>query len=226
MEDWIFHLQVRGTCRLLTDLSLALGVKMNVLLTLPGLLVVLFQNRGFFGTLDSLIIIAMVQIGLPAFNFFESEQNMRAYYSSAFDFSRQFLYKWTVNWKFIPEERFLSPKFGRTLLVGQVLVLIAFGLYRWSPIPGGVQAVLSRGLHNMRSLFKPAVLPGQLSSERESEVETEAEGRYSASVVHVQPHWHDICALTALPISRMVLSPTPIPALPWRFMASTATSVS
>ena len=42
--------------------SLALGIKMNILLLLPGLLVLLFQYRGLLGTLEGLGIITMIQV--------------------------------------------------------------------------------------------------------------------------------------------------------------------
>jgi alpha-1,3-mannosyltransferase len=130
--------------------------------------VVLFQARGFAGTFDSLIIILFVQIGLPGMYFFNSGEQALSYYRSAFDFSRQFLYKWTVNWRFVSEERFLSPGFAKLLLVGHLAVLVAFGLFRWNPFPGGTGAVLARGLKNPRALFRPAVPEGIMSSERES----------------------------------------------------------
>ncbi|CAK9785734.1 ALG3-domain-containing protein [Cutaneotrichosporon oleaginosum] len=144
--------------------SLALGVKMNILLFLPGLLVVLFQSRGAVGTLDSLIIIGFVQLGLGGYSFFETPAQLRVYFASAFDFSRSFLYQWTVNWRFVPEHIFLSRAFGRALLGCHAALLILFGLYRWCPVPGGTRAVLTNGLHTLRGMFKPAVPPGQLSS--------------------------------------------------------------
>lgn len=62
------------------------------------------------------------QLLLPA-PFFLSATNFdlgRAYFTSAFDFSRQFLYKWTVNWRFITEDTFHSREFATALLGSQV----------------------------------------------------------------------------------------------------------
>lgn len=104
------------------SISLALGVKMNILNFLPGLLVLLFQYRGIVGTVEGLSIIGLIQFLLPA-PFFFSKSNpylISAYFTSAFDFSRQFLYEWTVNWKFISEETFLSRERAVTLLAGHV----------------------------------------------------------------------------------------------------------
>lgn len=103
-------------------ISLALGVKMNILNFLPGLLVLLFQYRGIIGTVEGLSIIGLIQFLLPA-PFFFSKRNpylTRAYFTSAFDFSRQFLYEWTVNWRFISEKAFLSRERAVALLAGHV----------------------------------------------------------------------------------------------------------
>ena len=42
-------------------ISLALGIKMNILLFLPGLLVLLFQYKGAIGTIVSVGMIAIIQ---------------------------------------------------------------------------------------------------------------------------------------------------------------------
>ena len=139
---------------------------MNILLFFPGLLVLLFQHTGFFETFKACVIIVFVQLGLPSMHFLDDVPNIIAYFTSAFDFSRQFLYKWTVNWHMLGEERFLSQKFAKGLLIAHVITLIAFGWCRWNPVPGGTPAVLKRGLFTLRNMFKPAVLPGQLTSHR------------------------------------------------------------
>lgn len=139
---------------------------MNILLTLPGLLVILFQNRGAFGTVDSVVLIAITQVALPGFYFLDTSADARAYFTSAFDFSREFMYKWTVNWRFVSEETFLSKGFARGLLIAHVVTLIAFGWFRWNPVPGGSAAVLKRGLSSVKASFRPAVPLGQLPSSR------------------------------------------------------------
>lgn len=140
---------------------------MNILLFFPGLLVLLFQYTGLAETFKSVVIIAFVQLGLPSLHFMDDMEHIRSYFSSAFDFSRQFLFKWTVNWHLLGEERFLSPTFAKTLLGLHVLTLVLFGWCRWNVVPGGAPAVLKRGLYPLRSWFKPATLPGQLPSYRE-----------------------------------------------------------
>ena len=54
-----------------------------------------------------------------------------SYFSKAFEFSRVFLYKWTVNWRFIPESMFLSKPFALGLLGVHVGLLFWFAKTRW-----------------------------------------------------------------------------------------------
>mmetsp|Transcript_21235 Transcript_21235/g.45356 ORF Transcript_21235/g.45356 Transcript_21235/m.45356 type:complete len:470 (-) Transcript_21235:1516-2925(-) len=94
--------------------SLAVSIKMNVLLFAPGLLLLLLQkNRSIFGTMQHLSICALVQLvlGWP----FLSTYPM-SYIKKAFEFDRVFFYKWTVNWKFLPEELFVCNTWAMVLL--------------------------------------------------------------------------------------------------------------
>lgn len=105
---------------------------MNVLLYLPGLLVVLFRAWGAWYTVASLAIIlggTQVLLGLPFLL-----HDPLAYMKGAFDFSRVFLYKWTVNWRFLDEKLFLSASFSRWLLYLHLSLLLLFGLCRWTGI--------------------------------------------------------------------------------------------
>ncbi|KAG7452622.1 glycosyltransferase family 58 protein [Guyanagaster necrorhizus] len=123
--------------------SAALSVKMSIILYLPGLLVILFKKRGFLYTIQKLLVIFATQV-LIAFPFIRD--NWREYVQGAFNLSRVFLYKWTVNWRMVSEETFLSPQWKRALLLGHVCTLIAFGWNRWCKRDGGVPQVLLRGL--------------------------------------------------------------------------------
>jgi len=70
-----------------------------------------------------------------------------AYLSRAFEFSRQFLFKWTVNWRFVGEDVFLSREFSTALLVGHMSALILFALTRWlKPAKTNIQNMVSRML--------------------------------------------------------------------------------
>lgn len=53
------------------------------------------------------------------------------YLSRAFEFGRQFLFQWTVNWRFVGEEIFQSRRFSMTLLAVHLTLLIVFGATRW-----------------------------------------------------------------------------------------------
>eukprot|EP00842_Homolaphlyctis_polyrhiza_P003548 jgi/Hompol1/4194/HPOL_001750-RA len=81
--------------------SLALAVKMNILLFAPGFAWIVIREAGFVRAVGNGVIIAAIQIlyGLP----FLLHQPIN-YLVGAFNFGRQFLYKWTVNWRFVPED--------------------------------------------------------------------------------------------------------------------------
>nr|GAT47206.1 glycosyltransferase family 58 protein [Mycena chlorophos] len=123
--------------------STALSVKMSVLLYLPALLVLLFKRQGLYGMFRHLITIGASQ-ALFALPFLEEDH--WAYLNSAFEFTRVFLYKWTVNWRMLEEEVFLSKPWANALLLGHLSVLMAFGLFKWCLQDGGVLAVLKRGI--------------------------------------------------------------------------------
>ncbi|PWY98660.1 ALG3-domain-containing protein [Testicularia cyperi] len=113
-------------------LSLALGIKMNVLLFLPGLVVACFVQTGFSGTAAYLFAILAVQaaLSLP----FTLNHDPKVYFANAFDFSRVFLYEWTVNWRFVDEATFLSRRFALALLGLHLSLLLVFVLFKWTSI--------------------------------------------------------------------------------------------
>jgi len=101
---------------------------MSLLLALPAIGVVLFLGRGLQGGLKQAWLMVQQQIVL-AIPFLPG--NAIGYLKRAFEFSRQFLYKWTVNWRFIGEDVFLSKQFSMSLLVGHISTLLLFSLTRW-----------------------------------------------------------------------------------------------
>ncbi|KAI0306634.1 mannosyltransferase [Multifurca ochricompacta] len=134
----------RGLSDLSTLLfSAALSVKMSVLLYLPAFLLVLVKQRGLATTIRLCFTIVSIQ-GLLAYPFLLAHP--LPYVKNAFDFGRVFLYKWTVNWRFVKEDQFLDPRFARVLLVGHASVLVAFGLFRWCRAAGGATAILNRAI--------------------------------------------------------------------------------
>nr|XP_040126138.1 dol-P-Man:Man(5)GlcNAc(2)-PP-Dol alpha-1,3-mannosyltransferase isoform X3 [Ictidomys tridecemlineatus] len=108
--------------------SLAVSVKMNVLLFAPGLLFLLLTQFGFRGALPKLGICAVLQVvlGLPFLL-----ENPIGYLSRSFDLGRQFLFRWTVNWRFLPEALFLHRAFHLALLAAHLTLLLLFALCRW-----------------------------------------------------------------------------------------------
>ncbi|KZT57146.1 glycosyltransferase family 58 protein [Calocera cornea HHB12733] len=124
--------------------SMALLVKMNAILYFPAILLLLFQSMGIVDTLlQCLTLILPIQL-LPALPFLL--YNPISYLSSAFDLSRAFLYKWTVNWRFVDEETFLSGRFSQLLLTAHAGMLGVFLLEKWTKKDGGLGELLGRGL--------------------------------------------------------------------------------
>lgn len=58
-------------------------------------------------------------------------ENPIGYLSRSFDLGRQFLFQWTVNWRFLPEAIFLHRAFHLALLAAHLTLLLLFALCRW-----------------------------------------------------------------------------------------------
>lgn len=104
--------------------SLAVSIKMNMLLYAPGiLLILLLGTSGIQETVVCLAICASIQLllGAPFLLSFPVE-----YLSRAYDLTRKFDYQWTVNFKFLPEVYFLSPVLSIALLGSTI---VAYGLF-------------------------------------------------------------------------------------------------
>lgn len=116
--------------------GVGLGVKMVLLLAAPALAFVLVQGTGFFVALFGGAAVVMLQ-AITAIPFLDPKDgDAAAYFQQAFDFGRQFLYKWTVNWRFVAEETFLSKSFAVGLLVLHVSILVVFVQTRWQSPSG------------------------------------------------------------------------------------------
>ncbi|KAK4100779.1 glycosyltransferase family 58 protein [Parathielavia hyrcaniae] len=108
--------------------TLGLGVKMSLLLVLPAVGVVLLLGAGFRTSVRLAAVMGLVQV-LVAVPFLA--HNPWGYLGRAFELSRQFLFKWTVNWRFVGEDVFLSRGFALALLGLHVVVLAGFVAGRW-----------------------------------------------------------------------------------------------
>ncbi|KAJ2376282.1 dolichyl-P-Man:Man(5)GlcNAc(2)-PP-dolichol alpha-1,3-mannosyltransferase [Coemansia sp. RSA 2607] len=108
--------------------SLGIAVKMNVQLMLPGIAYIWWRQGGLRRVCAQLAVVTAVQIllALPFLTKFPNE-----YLARAFDFGRQFDFTWTVNWRFIGKEMFLSQGWSMALIVAHLSLLLMFGLAIW-----------------------------------------------------------------------------------------------
>lgn len=112
--------------------SLSVGVKMSSLLYLPAIGLIFILSTGSAGkALRLAMIMLQIQV-LLALPFVASENgSLTGYLGRAFEFSRAFLWKWTVNWRFVGEDVFNSSWFKITLLGIHIALLLTFLTTRW-----------------------------------------------------------------------------------------------
>ncbi|CAM6104821.1 unnamed protein product [Calypogeia fissa] len=127
---------------------------MNVLLYAPPLLLLLLKDLSLVGVGIALSCAAVVQVilGLP----FLLEYPV-AYLSRSFNLGRVFIHYWSVNFKFIPEQVFVSKQFAMVLLVMHLGLLFLFAKYKWCKHENGLLASCGRGLR----LKSPEKLQGK-----------------------------------------------------------------
>ena len=120
----ILKMNKRTLCRLTTIFNTFLSSSM--LLCLKPTIKVKF---GAFLELNMFFFLLFFQlvVGLPFLL-----ENPVSYVTMAFNLGRQFLFKWTVNWRFLPEWLFLSRYFHISLLACHLTVLLLFYLYKWT----------------------------------------------------------------------------------------------
>jgi alpha-1,3-mannosyltransferase len=108
--------------------TIAVSVKMNVLLFAPGLLYLYLLKFGIAGTIPKLAICGLFQVlvGLPFLM-----HSYTSYLQRSFELGRQFMFKWTVNWRFIGQDIFLSKGFAIGLLAVHLLLLALFAYKKW-----------------------------------------------------------------------------------------------
>src|SRR6266498_3495630 len=127
--------------------SLGVGIKMSLVLAAPGVGVVLLQAVGFAVALNLVFLMAKLQVYLPlhVLGQFQANirmsqfvlsvpfvlENWRGYLSRSFQLNRVFLYKWTVNFRFVPQQVFLAPGFSILLLQLHAYLLLVFLTGRW-----------------------------------------------------------------------------------------------
>ena len=109
--------------------SLAVSVKMNILLYAPAVLIFYLTNLGHLGALVQLSLCAGLQVLLAAPFLWHAPTQ---YVIGAFNLGRVFLYEWTVNFRFLPEEIFVSRIFHLALLLAHIGVLLFCARNWWS----------------------------------------------------------------------------------------------
>lgn len=130
--------------------SLAVSIKMNVLLYAPPLLLLMLKAMDISGTTVALGGAAIVQI-LLGFPFLASYPV--AYISGAFNLGRVFIHFWSVNFKFVPEPIFVSKPFVVSLLIIHLGLLAAFAHKKWCKHEGGLLKLLHSTYVATLSLF-------------------------------------------------------------------------
>uniref|UniRef100_A0A915PWB5 dolichyl-P-Man:Man5GlcNAc2-PP-dolichol alpha-1,3-mannosyltransferase n=1 Tax=Setaria digitata TaxID=48799 RepID=A0A915PWB5_9BILA len=119
--------------------SLAVSVKMNTLLFSPALLFILLLNTGYWKTFKTIVLCGIVQVVLALPFLFHDPFS---YLRRSFDLGRVFLFKWTVNWRFLPEAIFLNQQFHIALLIAHIVLLFLAGCL-WFRRYGGYMRVFS-----------------------------------------------------------------------------------
>ncbi|XP_037902876.1 lethal(2)neighbour of tid protein 2 [Hermetia illucens] len=110
--------------------SLAVSVKMNILLFAPAVFLLYLTNLGYFGTFKQLVICGLIQlwVGAPFLLTYPLE-----YIKGSFDLGRVFEHKWTVNYRFLDRALFEHKTFhiGLLALHLSLLTLFAPPCYRY-----------------------------------------------------------------------------------------------
>ncbi|XP_023043304.1 dol-P-Man:Man(5)GlcNAc(2)-PP-Dol alpha-1,3-mannosyltransferase isoform X3 [Piliocolobus tephrosceles] len=119
-------------------------------------------------------------------------ENPIGYLSRSFDLGRQFLFRWTVNWRFLPEALFLHRAFHLALLAAHLTLLLLFALCRWHRTGESIMSLL-------RDPSKRKVPPQPLTP------------NHCFYPLHLQLHWHLLQPLPPLPVLCLVFPHTALP---------------
>jgi alpha-1,3-mannosyltransferase len=156
---------------------------MSILLYLPAIGIILVYRKGLVVCGAYMMAAALLQ-ALVAQEFLLSYPG--EYLTSSFDFSRAFLYKWTVNWKFLDEATFLSRRLSTTLLLAHLTVLFAFAAWKWCRAHGGIFEVIVKAVS---SPFK-AIDASAWNGEGEvvdpgGRLRMTTQSRHNSAIIHV-----------------------------------------
>ncbi|BGP04032.1 Glycosyltransferase family 58 protein [Rhodotorula toruloides ATCC 204091] len=135
-------------------MSCALSIKMSTLLFLPALFYLLFTQSSPLTLLQHVLVLCLTQTLFALPFALASRAHLTTYLSQAFDFSRTFEWEYTMNWRWLGEEAFENPAWGKMLLVAHAAGL-ALWAWKWAEEDGGVEKVLRRALS--KPTKKPAL---------------------------------------------------------------------
>ncbi|OJJ50943.1 hypothetical protein ASPZODRAFT_138068 [Penicilliopsis zonata CBS 506.65] len=117
--------------------SAGVGIKMTLVLLAPAIVIITILNFTLVESvlLGSVALLIQVLLAIPFL-----QENPAGYLSRAFELTRQFMFKWTVNWRFVGEETFLSREFSLALLAIHLSLLGLFVTRDWIA-PSGMDPV-------------------------------------------------------------------------------------
>ncbi|GFF85400.1 alpha-1,3-mannosyltransferase (Alg3), putative [Aspergillus udagawae] len=145
--------------------STGVAIKMTLLLLAPAIAVVLVLSLSLGPSIQLGLLAVLIQVllGIPFL-----QNNPTGYVSRAFELTRQFMFKWTVNWRFVGEDLFLSCKFSLALLALHILLLGLFVATVWlkpsgSNLPSFLHRLSQRRYHTV-PLSKSFIMTAMLSS--------------------------------------------------------------
>ncbi|CAJ1012689.1 putative ALG3 protein [Leishmania naiffi] len=110
--------------------TIAVSIKMNVLLFAPGMLYVMLRTLPLRRVAWYLFICAVWQVvaGMPFL-----AHNYKAYLSKSFELDRVFMHRWSLNYQFLDAELFTKPGFGQALLAMTAATWVLLWRMRWAP---------------------------------------------------------------------------------------------
>jgi alpha-1,3-mannosyltransferase len=142
------QLAARRHARAIVLYSAAVSIKMNVLLFAPGVLAVLVKDARpqAVGAGVAAGVALQAALGAPFLL-----HDAGAYLGRAFEFSRVFAYRWSVNGQLLPERAFLSPALAAALLAAHAALLARFAERDWFAAEGGARRAVARFLARGRA---------------------------------------------------------------------------
>ncbi|KAI9679448.1 MAG: dolichyl-P-Man:Man(5)GlcNAc(2)-PP-dolichol alpha-1,3-mannosyltransferase [Caeruleum heppii] len=140
--------------------SCAVAIKMSALLALPAIGMILLQGwllPSFFQrALSQGVLVLGLQLlfGLPFLT-----TSASSYFSRAFELTRVFMFKWTVNWRFVGEATFLTKQFSIYLLTAHLALLSLFVASRWIlPSAGSLPTLTRNALRRSSAAYERMIL--------------------------------------------------------------------